>query len=48
MNELINVFEKHHDELNMVAVFSVSGLQDWIEDCVKNEPTIIYPLIIRR
>jgi hypothetical protein len=45
-NQLINVFDKYHNELNLLAVFPVTNVEDWLEEKenVGKKPTTIYPI----
>ncbi|MEH7503743.1 zf-HC2 domain-containing protein [Neobacillus drentensis] len=44
--QLLHVFDKYQDKLNLMAVFPAKDVENWVEEneSVRNEPTTIYPV----
>lgn len=44
--QLLKVFEKYNEKLNLLAVFPKTNVEDWIKEKAleKNKPTTIYPI----
>ncbi|WP_240620334.1 hypothetical protein [Peribacillus acanthi] len=44
--QLLTIFKKYNEKLNLLAVFSAADIEDWLKEnaSVKQKPTTIYPI----
>ncbi|KAA0542744.1 zf-HC2 domain-containing protein [Bacillus sp. BGMRC 2118] len=45
-SQFIDIFDKYHNQLNLLAVFPATNIEDWVEENkhVGKKPTTIYPI----